>query len=308
VRILVTGGAGFIGSHVAEAALAAGHEVAILDDLSSGRREFLPEGATFVEADLRGDETVRFTEEFAPEAVMHLAAQISVTKSVDGFLWDADINLIGSLRLLEAAMRGPLKRFVFSSSGGAIYGEQEVVPCDETHPATPLSPYGLGKYAFEEYLRILSLHNGFEPVSLRYSNVYGPRQNPSGEAGVIAVFARRLLGGQECTIYGDGEQTRDFVYVDDVAAANLAGLTAPVGVYNIGTATEVTVNELYRQMARVVGREDEPKRAPGKPGETRRSSLLAGLAAESFDWRPQVGFEEGLRRTVEWFEANPGIS
>jgi UDP-glucose 4-epimerase len=304
VRVLVTGGAGFIGSHVAEVCLEAGHEVVVIDNLVSGKKRNVPEGARFVETDIRSEETRNLISEFKPEALFHLGAQMSVTKSLVDPAHDASVNILGGLNLLETGRQHGLKRVIFSSTGGAIYGEQEVVPCDESHPKTPVSPYGVTKYAFEKYLEYYRAQFGIDSVCLRYSNVYGPRQNPNGEAGVIAVFARQLLTGESSTIYGDGEQTRDFVYVSDVARANLAGLNAPCGSYNIGTSREITINQLYQELAKQAGRGDDPVREPGKKGETRRSALKADLARETFGWTPEIDFETGIKKTMDWFRSD----
>ncbi|HEX2182852.1 MAG TPA: NAD-dependent epimerase/dehydratase family protein [Rubrobacteraceae bacterium] len=223
MRVLVTGGAGFIGSHVADLLLARGHEVAIADDLSRGRRANVPEGAAFYEADVRSGCGEVFRG-FGPEAVCHQAAQVDVRRSVAEPDLDADVNILGTIRLLENCVRYGVGRFVFASTGGAIYGEQRVFPAPEDHPEYPLSPYGVSKLAAERYLRFYQAHHGLPCVALRYANVYGPRQDPHGEAGVVAIFASRLAAGERCTINGSGEQTRDYVYAGDVARANLLAL------------------------------------------------------------------------------------
>ncbi|NUQ50783.1 MAG: NAD-dependent epimerase/dehydratase family protein, partial [Phycisphaerae bacterium] len=270
MRCLVTGGAGFIGSHVAEACLAAGHQVTIVDNLVRGSRANLPRAARFVKADIGSKRAFDLVVAERPEVIFHFAAQIDVRRSVADPAYDVKVNVLGSLNLMEAGRQAGLKRIVFSSTGGAIYGEQDVYPCDETHRCDPVSPYGASKLAVEKYLGFYRAQYGIEVVNLRYANVYGPRQDPHGEAGVVAIFARRLIEGKSCTIFGDGKQTRDYVYVADVAAANMAALTAPSGCYNIGTGVETDVNGLYARLAKAAGVTRPPEYAPVKPGEQRR--------------------------------------
>jgi UDP-glucose 4-epimerase len=302
-RILITGGAGFIGSHVADAFLRAGHEVAVLDDLSSGDRELVPPAAAFFEGDIRDAGLVRkvFTE-FRPEVLNHHAAQMDVRRSVADPLHDADVNICGALTLLGACVEHGTGRVLFASTGGAIYGEQAVFPADETHPADPISPYGVSKLALEKYLHAFHAIHGLGYAVLRYANVYGPRQNPFGEAGVVAIFSRRLLAHEEPVINGDGLQTRDYVYVRDVVSANIAALDGPETIVaNIGTGEEYTVNDVYHGLVQAVGWGGEEKHGPAKAGEQSRSVIDPVRAWDTWGWRPQVPFEEGLNRTVRYF-------
>jgi UDP-glucose 4-epimerase len=302
VKVLVTGGAGFIGSHVTDVFLDAGHEVWALDDLSSGRRENLRPEVRLVVADIRSPEAARLVESERFEVMSHLAAQMDVRRSVSDPRFDADVNVAGFLNLLEAARRSGLRKVVFSSTGGAIYGDQDVYPAPETHPTRPVSPYGVSKASGELYLGYYRAQYGLKSVALRYANVYGPRQNPHGEAGVVAIFSERLLRGETCVVNGTGEQTRDFVYGPDVARANLLAATRDVeGPINIGTGIETDVNRLYALLASAAGTARPAKHAPAKPGEQLRSSVDPTRAAKVLGWRPAVALEEGLRRTVDWF-------
>ena len=302
MKVLVTGGAGFIGSHVCDALQAAGHEPVALDNLTTGKRANLSPGIRLIEADIRDPKLTAVFERERPEAVSHHAAQIDVRKSVADPVADADINLLGLLRVLEASVAVGVRRFLFASSGGACYGEQETFPAPEAHPSRPVSPYGTSKAAGELYLGYYRAEKALSFAALRYANVYGPRQDPHGEAGVVAIFAQRLIAGTPCTIFGDGENTRDFVYVGDVARANLLALTSSTtGPINIGTGRETSVNALYRQLAGIVGSTLQPTHAAPKPGEQRRSVIDPTLASRVLGWAPQVSLEEGLRRTVSWF-------
>jgi UDP-glucose 4-epimerase len=302
VKVLVTGGAGFIGSHVTDVFLDAGHEVWALDDLSSGRRENLRPEVKLVVADIRSADAARLVETGRFEVMCHLAAQMDVRRSVADPRFDAEVNVGGFLNLLEAARKSGLRKVVFSSTGGAIYGEQDVYPAPESHPTRPVSPYGVSKASGELYLAYYRAQYGLQSVALRYANVYGPRQNPHGEAGVVAIFSERLLRGDPCTINGTGQQTRDFVFGPDVARANLLAATRDVqGAINIGTATETDVNRLYALLAKAAGSDRPATHAPAKPGEQMRSSVDPALAAKVLGWRPTVALEEGLQRTVGWF-------
>ncbi|HJU12744.1 MAG TPA: NAD-dependent epimerase/dehydratase family protein [Candidatus Binataceae bacterium] len=306
MRILVTGGAGFIGSHTVDMLTANSHDVAVVDDLSNGKRERLAPNVRFHHADIRNADEVRLIiDKERPEVLMHIAAQLDVRKSVADPAFDAEVNIGGFLNLIEAGREKGLRRVIFSSTGGAIYGEQEQFPCDEAHRCRPLSPYGVSKLATEAYLFFYNIQYGIEYVALRYSNVYGPRQDPRGEAGVVAIFCGRMLSHQPCTIYGDGEQTRDYVYVGDVARANLNALNSPVsGAFNIGTGLETSVNQLFRALAGIAGVKADPIFAAARPGEQRRSVISPARAAAEIDWRPEIALEEGLRRTFDWFQQN----
>ena len=305
MRILVTGGAGFIGSHVVDAFLGAGHEVSVVDNLATGNPAWLAGKPVRLHAlDLRSARLAEVFERERPEVVAHLAAQAAVSRSVVDPAFDASVNVMGGLHLLECCRRAGVRRVIYSSSGGAGYGETEVVPTPESHGSAPASPYGVAKVAMEHYTDALGAIHGWSAVSLRYANVYGPRQNPEGEAGVVAIFCTRLLRGQICTITGDGKQTRDYTYVGDVAAANLAALQRPDvrGHFNIGTGVETSVVDLYERLVRAAGADAAPVHAPGRPGEQRRSCLDPSRAARELGWRPTVSLDEGLARTYASFK------
>jgi UDP-glucose 4-epimerase len=303
VKILVTGGAGFIGSHVVDAFIAAGHRVAVLDDLSTGKPAQVNREAKLHVLDLRSDRLAQVFESERPEVVAHLAAQAAVRRSVDDPVFDAGVNILGSLNLLDCCRRFGVGRFIYSSSGGAGYGDTAVLPTPEDHPTHPASPYGITKVAVEMYLSAWAPLYGISGISLRYANVYGPRQDPEGEAGVVAIFCHRLLTGQTPIINGDGEQTRDYVYVEDVAAANLHALEHPDvgGCVNIGTGIETSVNDLYRTLALAAGLGTPAEHGPQKPGEQRRSCLNPALAKRCLGWAPTVSLDDGLGRTLEFF-------
>jgi len=300
VRAVVTGGAGFIGSHVVDALLARGDDVHVLDDLSTGKRENIPGGARVHEGDIRHDAD-RVFDEVEPEVCFHLAAQADVRVSVKRPDHDADVNVIGTLRVLEAARRHDAK-IVFSSTGGAIYGECDG-PAREDHPRLPLAPYGVSKLAGEEYIAAFNRLYGSGHVSLRYGNVYGPRQDPHGEAGVVAIFMKRLREGGTPRIFGDGKQTRDYVYVGDVVAATLAAVERGGGVLNIGTGVETSVLDLYARVQRAAGIERDPGFAPPRPGELQRSVLDPALAERELSWKPTHSLDEGLAETWAWISA-----
>ncbi|HPW54909.1 MAG: NAD-dependent epimerase/dehydratase family protein [Thermoanaerobaculaceae bacterium] len=300
--VCVTGGAGFIGSHVADALVAAGHRVLIVDDLSSGRKENVPAGAELHVLDIRSREAAVLVRDAGVEVLIHHAAQMDVRRSVADPVLDASINVVGTLTLLEAGRRGALRQVIFASTGGAMYGEQDYFPADEEHPARPVSPYGVAKLAVERYLYFFHVEYGFDATCLRYANVYGPRQNPHGEAGVVAIFLDRLLSGRQATINGDGLQTRDYVYVADVVAANLAALGRPgFRIFNVGTGIETDVVQLYRGLAAAVGSDRPPAHGPAKPGEQRRSCITAAKLARELGVQVTVPVAEGLQRTAEWF-------
>ena len=304
MRILVSGGAGFIGSHTVDALAArGGHEIAVIDDLSAGKREQINARARFYQADLRDAVAVRgVIERERPEVLVHLAAQMDVRRSVADPAFDAQVNLVGFLNLMEAGREHGLRRVVFSSTGGAIYGEQECYPCDEEHPRHPVSPYGVAKLATEKYLFFYRAQYGIDYVALRYANVYGPRQDPHGEAGVVAIFCGRILEGRPVTIYGDGGQTRDYVFVADVVEANAAAVTATVsGAFNIGTGVETSVNQLYETLASAAGISRAAEFSPARAGEQRRSVILPERAARELGWRPRVALSDGLAQTLRYF-------
>ncbi len=307
MKILVTGGAGFIASHVTDAFVDAGFDVCVVDDLSSGRREFINPKATFYEMDVQdpGLEDVFAREK--PQVLCHHAAQIDVRRSVADPLLDVRVNLLGLLNLMECGRRHGLQRVLFASTGGAIYGEQDVFPAPETHRTAPLSPYGIAKLASEHYLFFYHVTYGISYAALRYANVYGPRQNPHGEAGVIAIFAEKLLHGDTPTINGDGRQTRDYVYVGDLVRANLAALQADFcGAVNLGTGVETDVNELFRALRALCDSSVPETHGPGKPGEQQRSVIDCRLAGQVLGWQPQVSLHDGLRETVAFFRERVG--
>ena len=308
MRILVTGGAGFIGSHTTDALVQAKHEVAVLDDLSSGKPGQVNPAARFFDVDLREEKRVReAVAATRPEVIFHLAAQMDVRRSVADPAFDAQVNVVGLLNLLEAAREHGLKRVIFSSTGGAIYGEQEFFPCDEDHPCRPVSPYGVAKLASERYLFFYKVQYGIDYVALRYANVYGPRQDPHGEAGVVAIFCGKILQAQAPTIFGDGEQTRDYVFVGDVVRANVAALnSAASGAINVGTGIETNVNQLYETLAAAAGFTKPAGHAAQRPGEQRRSVISPERADKLLEWRPQVTLKDGLATTLQSFRERAG--
>lgn len=302
MRILVTGGAGFIGSHVVDAYIAAGHAVVVVDDLSTGKRENLHPQARFVRAAIQDPDVRRLLVEEKIEVVNHHAAQMDVRRSVADPLFDARVNILGLLNVLEGARQAGVSKLIFASSGGTVYGEQQVFPADESHPTRPISPYGVSKLSGEQYLSFYHAAYGLAYVALRYANIYGPRQDPHGEAGVVAIFSQRLLAGEQPVIHGDGEQTRDYVFVRDVARANVAALGVDyTGALNIGTGRETSVNTLFRQLRRLTGAGAAEQHGPAQAGEQRRSVLAGDRAAQVLGWRPQVAVVDGLERTVAFF-------
>ncbi|MGZ8449658.1 MAG: NAD-dependent epimerase/dehydratase family protein [Candidatus Deferrimicrobiaceae bacterium] len=302
MKILLTGGAGFIGSNIADAYAEAGHEVFVIDNLSSGKKENVPAAARFVLCDIGSDTAVEAIRTFRPEVVNHHAAQINVRASVADPMVDAEVNILGTIRLLEACREYGVRKFLFASSGGAGYGEQDVYPADETHPTRPVSPYGAAKIAAELYLHFYRTQYGLDYTALRYANVYGPRQDPHGEAGVVAIFCERLLRGQTAIVNGDGEQTRDYVYVGEVVRANLAALDRGGGrSINIGTGIETSVNTIFRTIRDLAGSSQEEIHGPAMPGEQQRSCLENRLALEELEWYPETFLEEGLARTLSFF-------
>lgn len=303
MRILVTGGAGFIGSHVVDTYLAAGHSVAVVDDLSTGRRNHVNPSAAFYQLDIRDPKLAEVLTQERPDVVNHHAAQIDVRHSVADPVHDASINVLGSLHLLECCRAAGVGRVVYISSGGAVYGEPAYLPCDEAHPIRPLCPYGASKHTVEHYLEMYHLLYGQRYTTLRYANVYGPRQDPNGEAGVVAIFAGKMLRGEPVAIFGDGGQERDFVYVGDCAQANLLALTSeiPDGTYNIGSGVATSVNGIFSALQRLTGYSGLPQHLEAKAGETRRIFLSAEKAGRELNWVPAVALEEGLGRTVAHF-------
>jgi len=309
VKILVTGGAGFIGSHVVDAYVAAGHEVAVLDNLSTGREENVTPDARLFRADVRDlDKVQEAVAAFRPEVVNHHAAQSEVPKSVADPGYDAHVNVVGGLNVLRAAVDNGVRKVIFSSTGGALYGEPDVLPADEDHPIRPLSPYGTSKFAFEQYLAMFGRTFGLTFTTLRYANIYGARQDFAAEEGrVVAIFASRMIEDKPVTIDGDGDQSRDMLHVGDVAAANIAALDrGDGGTYHVSTGIPVSVNDLFRKLALLTEYRHEPRFGPPRKGDVYRIALDNTRAAEQLRWRPQILLEEGLRLTVDYFREQIG--
>lgn len=302
MKIVVTGGAGFIGSHVVDAYVAAGHQVLVVDDLSTGKREQVNPATRLVEMDISAPTLVDLFQAEHPDVVNHHAANASVSVSVRRPGFDATQNILGTIHLLEAARQAGVGKFIYSSSGGAMYGNPEYVPMDEDHPSNPVSPYALSKHTGERYVRLYGAEHGLEWTSLRYANVYGPRQDPLGEAGVVSIFCQSLLDGAVPEIHWDGEQTRDFVYVGDCARANLLALEAGDGqAYNIGTGVGTSINTLYRTLLEVTGRDLVPRRGPRRPGDARHSYLDCTKIEHDLGWLPKVNLRDGLAQTWRHF-------
>lgn len=304
MKILVTGGAGFIASHIADAYIKAGHTVAIVDDLSTGRREYINTNAKFYRADITDSKKIEeIIAKEKPLVINHHAAQMSVRRSVAEPQFDAKVNLLGLLNLLEAGIKYKLKKVIFASSGGVVYGESKVIPTPEDYvPLLPLSPYGVTKLASEYYLHYYQRTYGLSYLNLRYANIYGPRQNPHGEAGVVAIFSKKLLSGIEPVINGTGKQTRDYTFVSDVVDANLKALESDViGSFNIGTGLETDVVTLYGFIRRAAGSKIQAKFGPLRPGEQLRSALKFTKAKKILNWQPKVSLEKGISKTVDYF-------
>jgi len=303
---MLTGGAGFIGSHIADLLIKEGHQVIVVDNLSNGKKANINPATTFYRLDIR-DESVEevFTRE-KPDVLNHHAAQVSVRDSVADPIYDLEINIRGTVHLLELSRKYGVKKIIFASSGGAIYGEQDYFPADEKHPLRPLSPYGVAKLAGESYLYYYQQNFNLPYVAFRYANVYGPRQDPFGEAGVIAIFSQSMLTGKQPIINGTGEQTRDYVYVEDVARINELALKDDIkGTFNVGTGKEITVNYLFTKIQSLTRARTPEVHGEPKKGEQFRSVLSAEKAKQTLCWEPKVEFDEGLKRTIEFFKANP---
>lgn len=300
--VLVTGGAGFIGSHLVDRFIDLGHRVLVIDDLSTGKLRNMAKNATFYHTNVAHPSVDEIFQSEKPDLVFHLAAQISVVNSVRDPASDAHANVLGTIRLIEASRRYGVEKFIYSSTGGALYGNPEYVPCREDHPIQPLSPYGLSKSVGEQYLDLYRRLYRLRYVSLRYGNVFGPRQEPHGEAGVVAIFAAAMLKGKQPRIYGAGDQERDFVYVDDVVEANvLAMKTGVVGVYNIGTGTGSSVNQIFRVLSQALKFRRKPTHVPDRVGDVWQISLDSSKAKQEMGWEPRVSLNEGLQRTAKHF-------
>jgi UDP-glucose 4-epimerase len=305
MKVVVTGGAGFIASHIVDAYLARGHDVHIIDDFCTGQKRNLNGKATLHTVDIADARVVKLIEELKPDALSHHAAQMDVRHSVADPTFDARINILGFINLLEGCKNAGVKKVTFASSGGAVYGEQEVFPAPESHSTQPASPYGVSKRAGELYLSYYHQAFGLPYIALRYANVYGPRQSAHGEAGVVAIFLSLLLAGKTPLINGDGKQTRDYVYVGDVVAANVAALESPyVGQINIGTGVETDVATIFEHLRKAVGSQVKAQHGPAKTGEQRRSCLDTRRAADILGWRPQVALADGLKRTADFYREN----
>jgi len=300
MNAVVTGGAGFIGSHIVDALVAQGCTATVFDDLSSGKRENLGDGIVLTVGDVRDKQAVGAALSGDIDCVFHLAAQIDVRRAVDDSGFDAQVNVGGTINVLNTCAEAHIRRFVMSSTGGALYGEPSTLPAGEQSAIQPLSPYGVSKYCAEQYIEYFHRMYGLETVILRYANVYGPRQDPTGEGGVVGIFARHILLGQSCSVYGDGEQTRDFVFVDDVAHANMLAMQGPLDTFNIGTGVETSLNGLLAAFERVVGHPVAREYTLARAGEVRRIALNAEKARHELGWKPSVSLEDGLARTLAW--------
>lgn len=308
-KILVTGGAGFIGSHVVDLFVAQGYEVVIVDDLSTGRASNLNPAAKFYQLDIRDPKLRDVFDSERPDYISHHAAQMDVRRSVAQPLFDADVNILGSINLIECAKEFNVKHFVYISTGGAVYGEPEKLPCDETHPINPICQYGASKHTVEHYLYMYNVNYGLSYTVLRYPNVFGPRQDPHGEAGVVAIFTGKMLAEEPVMINGDGEQTRDFVFVRDCARANYLAVTNDhqSGIYNIGWGRPTSINEIYSTLAQVINYSRSVTYGPAKVGETRHIYLDASKANRDLKWSPTITLEDGLKETVEYFRTSEKV-
>lgn len=303
-KILVTGGAGFIGSNVADRFIQDGHKVVVIDNLSTGVEANLNKKAKFYQVDIRSAVIDKIFEKEKPGVLCHHAAQIDVRKSTNDPIFDADVNILGSLNLFNSCIKHKVKKIIFASTGGAIYGEQDYFPADEKHPANPLSPYGVAKLTIEKYLHFYKETYGTDFVVLRYANVYGPRQNPFGEAGVVAIFTETLLGNNRAIINGDGKQTRDFVFVKDVVESNVLALNYPKSdIFNIGTSIETDINQIFRILKEKTGSKQKELHGPAKPGEQLRSVLECSKAKRLLKWKPKYSLKEGIAKTVDYYKA-----
>lgn len=304
MKILVTGGAGFIGSQIADAFIREGHEIHILDNLSTGFEKNINPKAHFIKSDISSPAILDLFGKEKFDVVNHHAAQIDVRKSVNDPIFDATTNILGTINLLQSCIKTGVKKFMFASTGGAVYGEQEYFPADEKHPTNPVSPYGITKLAIEKYLFFYKNEYGLNHTILRYANVYGPRQNPFGEAGVVAIFTSKLLKNENPIINGDGKQTRDYVFVEDVVKANVVTLNSlSSNIYNVGTGIETSVNQLFEKLNEIAGSKAVEKHGPSPKGEQARSVITSDKLFNEFHWKPSVKIGEGLRKTFESFKS-----
>lgn len=302
MKILVTGGAGFIGSNVVDALVDLGHKVVVVDNLSSGLRDNLNPKAKFYEMDIRDKKLGEVFEREKPEMVDHHAAQIDVRKSGEDPIADAEANILGSLNLITNCLRCGVRRIIYASTGGAIYGDPQYLPADENHPVNPIAQYGISKHTVEHYLHLYSAIHGLDYVCLRYSNVYGPRQNPYGEAGVVAIFAIQMLTGKQPTIFGPGDKTRDYTHVSDIVEANIVALNkGKNAIYNIGTGVETSDQEIFDTLASVLGYKGKPIYAPLRKGEVYRISLNCDKARDGLGWSPKLSLKEGIAATADYY-------
>lgn len=305
MKILVTGGAGFIASQISDAFIEAGHDVVILDDLSTGFEKNINTKAKFVKMNIRAPEIEKLFKKEKFDIVNHHAAQMDVRKSVADPAFDANINIIGTINLLQNSVKHGIKKFMFASTGGAVYGEQLFFPANESHQTNPVSPYGISKLSVEKYLFYYQNEYGLNSTILRYANIYGPRQNPFGEAGVVSIFCNKMLNGEQTIINGEGKQTRDYVYVKDIVKANLLTLTdEKSSVYNVGTGIETDVNELFSMMNEIIGNGQVEKHGPAAPGEQMRSVITSDKLFENLNWKPSTSLNDGLKHTVSFFQNN----
>ena len=302
MKVLVTGGAGFIGSHIVDRLIQEGHEVVVVDNLSTGKKKNINRAAHFYKLDILSPKIEKVLRKEKPDIISHHAAQMDVRRSVADPIFDAQVNILGFLNVLENAVRCGTKKVIFASSGGAVYGEQQVFPAPETHPVHPVSPYGVSKLSGEHYLYYYQQAAGLNYVALRYANVYGPRQDPFGEAGVVAIFTQKTLMNDQPIINGNGKQTRDYVFVDDVVEAHMAVMEEGIqGIFNVGTGAETSVNQLFRHLVEITGSKAKEVYGPEKRGEQIRSSLDHTKLRKATDWEPRVRLQDGLRMTSDFF-------
>jgi len=304
MKILVTGGAGFIGSNLVDRLIADGYKVIVVDNLSTGKKENINEKAKFYKVDILSPKIFEIFQKEKPEIVFHLAAQINVRKSIENPIEDAKTNILGSLNIFEASKKFKVKKIIFTSTGGAIYGSAKIIPTPENYPPKPQSPYGIAKLTIENYLDFYKKVYKIDYLSLRLSNVYGPRQDPKGEAGVVAIFIDKLLKGKRPTIFGSGEQTRDFIFVADVVEALIKSINykGKEKIFNVGTGIETSINKLFKLISKILKKKISPKYAPEKPGEIKRSCLAISKIKKELKWRPKYNLEEGLKETIKWFK------